>query len=268
MSRQKPIPSSNARKTVAFGRGSRVLGTLPPDVDECIWMRAHVVAYKICERNLDCERCPLDAALRGDAASRERSAQPRALDAGPVTYRLYPRDRRFGAGHTWVHASDGQPARVGIDAVVAWLIGEVGAVKLAPIDSWLDRGDTVATLLSDGVMIKIRTPISGRVLSHNQLLAGCPELVVAAPYGTGWLADLAVASDRQIRQRVDLMSGGQMEMLAQTNLHRFHRRVDSMLMAGRADVGSTMADGGAPVGDLRAMLGNAHYLELVQEIFT
>jgi hypothetical protein len=93
-------------------------------------------------------------------------------------------------------------------------------------------------------------------------------LAIAAPYGAGWLADLASAPERQARQRDDLMSGSQMEKLAQTNLFRFHRRVDAMLTAGQVSVGSTMADGGKPVGDVRAMLGSAHYLELVQEIFT
>jgi glycine cleavage system H protein len=262
--RTKSKSSSNVKETDA-GRSGRLLGTVPADADECVWMRAQVVSYKLCDRALDCESCPLDMALRGDTAGWQGSAQPGATAAGT---RLYPRDRRFSASHTWVHAPVDHPARVGIDAMLAWLVGEVGAVQLAPIDAWLDRGDTVATLVTDEVMIKIRTPISGRVLSRNDLLASCPDLVVAAPYGAGWLADLAAAPERQGRQQDDLMSGSQMEKLAQTDLHRFHRRVDSMLTVGRAEVGSTMADGGEPVGDARAMLGNAHYLQLVQEIFT
>jgi len=267
MTHKKHNASSHARNVVDCDRSKRELGTLPPDANECIWMRAHVIAYRLCERNFDCERCPLHAALRGNSARGEASAQPAARDAGPGAYRLYPRDRRFGACHTWVQASPDHPARIGIDALAAWLVGEIGEVQLAPIDSWLDRGDTVATLVSDGVMIKIRTPISGRVLAHNQLVAGCPDLVTAAPYGAGWLADLALAPERQLHERAELIGGSQMETLAQTSLLRFHRRVDSVLTAGRAEVGSTMADGGTPVDDVRAMLGSTRYLELLQEIF-
>ena len=268
MSHEKPGISSSAETNLPRVRDGQMLGTLPSGADECIWMRARVIAYRLCERKFDCESCPLDASLRGVAASRSSSMQPQAHDAGPGEYRLYPRDRRFGAGHTWVHVSLENPARVGIDAVLAWLIGEVEVAQLAPIDSWLDRGDTVATLRSDGAMIKIRTPISGRVLSHNDLLASCPELVVAAPYRGGWLADLAAAPERQAWQQYDLMTGGQMEKRAQTDLHRFHRRVDSVLNVGRPEVGNTMADGGEPAGDVRAMLGSGRFLELVREIFT
>jgi glycine cleavage system H protein len=268
MSYEKPSPARSARTDHPIGRAGRVLGTLPAGADACIWMRARVIAYKLCERKFACEQCLLDTALRGDTASPSRSEQSGAHEAGPGAYRLYPRDRRFGAGHTWVHVSSENPARVGIDAVLAWLVGEVELAQLAPTGAWLDRGDTIATLRSDGAMIKIRTPIPGRVLVHNDGLASCPELVVAAPYGAGWLADLDAAPERPSQQWEDLMTGGQMEKLAQTDLHRFHRRVDAALDAGRSEVGSTMADGGAPAGDLRAMLGSARFLDLVREIFT
>jgi hypothetical protein len=38
---------------------------------QCVWMQAGVVGYKLCDREFDCDRCPFDAALRGET-SRDR----------------------------------------------------------------------------------------------------------------------------------------------------------------------------------------------------
>ena len=34
----------------------------------CVWMRAGVIRFWLCDRDFDCEHCPLDAALRGRAS--------------------------------------------------------------------------------------------------------------------------------------------------------------------------------------------------------
>lgn len=34
---------------------------------QCVWMQAGVVGYKLCDRGFDCDLCPFDAALRGQA---------------------------------------------------------------------------------------------------------------------------------------------------------------------------------------------------------
>ena len=34
--------------------------------EPCLWMAAGVINYRLCDRQFDCDRCPLDAALRGD----------------------------------------------------------------------------------------------------------------------------------------------------------------------------------------------------------
>lgn len=35
--------------------------------EQCVWMQACVVGYKLCDREFDCDRCPFDAALSGEA---------------------------------------------------------------------------------------------------------------------------------------------------------------------------------------------------------
>ncbi len=62
---------------------------LPNTALPCVWMTAGLVSYKLCDRRLDCERCPFDAALRGRPLS-EPAAGPPARD----NRRIRPHPRR------------------------------------------------------------------------------------------------------------------------------------------------------------------------------
>ena len=229
-------------------------------------MRAGVLSYKLCDRGFDCEHCLLDTALHGGGAG---AAAPWAAgDWGPSGYRLFPQDRHFSPGHTWVREIGTTSLRVGVDALVTWLVAETTAVELPEVDTWLERGDAAATLAAKGGKLKIPAPISGRVSARNEVALSCPELIVSAPYGAGWLIEMAVDPARRGKQTSQLLCGPDMEKLSRAHLHNFHRRTDAMLAARPARVGATLADGGKANTDPRAMLGSPRYLKLVQELLT
>jgi glycine cleavage system H protein len=255
--RPNQLPRANNRPT---------LGTVPPEGDACVWMRAGVLSYKLCDRGFDCEHCLLDTALHGGGAGTSATWAPG--DWGPSGYRLFPHDRHFSPGHTWILESGPSSARLGVDALVTWLVSEVTAVELAATDTWLERGDVAATLFAKGGKLKIPAPISGRVQARNEVALGCPELVVSAPYGAGWLIDLAVEPARRGRQISQLLCGPDMEKLSRAHLHNFHRRTDAMLATRPARVGPTLADGGKVCADPRSMLGSPRYLKLVQDLLS
>lgn len=52
----------------------------------CVWMDAGVLTFKLCDRDFDCEHCPLDAALHGTSpapSARERQETGGGEDVGP-----------------------------------------------------------------------------------------------------------------------------------------------------------------------------------------
>ena len=63
----------------------------------CIWMTAGLVAYKLCDRDFDCEHCPLDAALRGDLRS-----LPHGVPLPSAYTATFPEDRLYSSGHLWL----------------------------------------------------------------------------------------------------------------------------------------------------------------------
>jgi glycine cleavage system H protein len=240
------------------------LGTIPPESDACVWMRAGVLAYRLCDLGFDCEHCLLDAALHGGGTGASLSWARGSWS--PSGYRLFPHDRRFSPGHTWVLDNDAGLVRIGVDALVAWLVSEVTRVELPPLGTSLERGDIAAKVFPVGGTLSIPAPLAGHVTARNEVALGCPELVASAPYGAGWLIELAVEPARQDRQPDPLLCGPDMEKLSRAHLHNFHRRMDAVLAARPGRVGPTLADGGEALADPRAMLGSPRYLKLVQEL--
>jgi glycine cleavage system H protein len=240
------------------------LGTVPPEGDACVWMRAGVLSYKLCDRDFDCEHCMLDAALHGGETG--TTAPWSRGDWGPTGYRLFPHDRHFSPNHTWVLDHGSKTARIGVDALVTWLVSEVTALELPACDARIERGDVIATLFAKGGKLEVHAPLPGRVAARNEVALGCPELVASAPYGAGWLVDLALEAGRQSKRTAHLLCGPDMEKVSRAHLHNFHRRTDALLAGRQTKVGPTLADGGEVNRDPRAMLGPPRYLKLVQEL--
>ena len=120
---------------------------LPDSARPCLWMSAGLLTYRLCDRDFDCERCPLDAALRrGDLLG---SRDHEALLAPNHDPSDFPEDRRYTAGHSWVQVVDGQDGgrlRFGLDTFAAAIIGRCSGVTWNLAGRSLACGDEVCRL--------------------------------------------------------------------------------------------------------------------------
>jgi glycine cleavage system H lipoate-binding protein len=239
-------------------------------VHPCLWMSAGLVSYKLCDRDFDCERCPLDAALGGE--SRPALSPPAGGDGAgsPTAPFLFPDDRRYGDGHTWAQrrepAGDGV-ARVGIDAFAAALAGPVRRLlPRTPPGARAEPGTLLAELELDAGTLPVASPVAGRLRAWNPRWddgpGGPPHAL--APYGDGWIAEL-VADDPSALDA--LTASGAAREGALLDLRRFRRRAAlHLLAADAAGAGATLPDGGQVLTDLRAILGPRRYLELLRDL--
>ncbi len=228
-------------------------GADPP----CIWMKAGLVAYKLCDRDLDCDGCPFDAAMSG--ATPRRTVAQRRRPAGELRD-----DRRYHPAHTWVQVRRGGRLRCGIDAFAAQLLIGLEGVILPAVGSQLWQDRTGAWIAIGGTdLVALRTPVSGKVLRQNERLRAWPALAAAAPYDDGWLLEVAPGADSQ--EDRGLLSAD--EMAQHTDLRRRALREKlTRLAPPQAQLGPTLPDGGEPAADLRALLGRRRYLELVRSL--
>lgn len=242
---------------------------MSPEPQPCVWMTAGLLRYRLCDRDFDCDRCPLDAALRGAAPPAARNAPPNGGPAlpepGPVTF---PEGRRYGDGHTWAGApagEDGGRVRVGLDALAAALLGPPAELRFGRRDEPVERGQPVCELVLRAGALPLGAPVPGRLLEGNHALESTPHLLLESPYDDGWLLEMAVEEGAL----EGLLDAGEARRRSAHDLRRFRRRIALHVLAdggGTDGLGPTLPDGGELVTDLRGLLGPRRYLELLREM--
>ena len=228
----------------------------------CIWMSAGLLSYKLCDRDFECEHCPLDAALRGQVLDAPRHAS--LLSVSEVTT-SFPEDRLYSPGHSWVRSlrtSDEQLVRFGLDAFAATIIGHCCDIFCPNVCHERAQGEVLCEIdLGLGVLF-VNAPIGAAMVAKNVRLQRDPNQLVKAPYGDGWIADLRVQDPSQLRS---LSSAHDARDQTKMDLRRFRRRVALQLLADTQGIGPCLPDGGE-LADLRQILAGPAYLNLIREL--
>ena len=236
---------------------------VPHDAQPCVWMSAGLLTYRLCDREFDCENCSLDAALRGEPLVR---ADRVALSEPGARVRVFPDDRRYSTGHTWVQTLGENRSgilRLGLDAFAAAIIGRASEVDWDVSGRMLERSERACQIDLDLGMLPLGAPVAGRVVRGNPALQDDPGQVVTAPYEDGWILELA-SRDRTDAQ--ELLSADVARDRMRLDLQRFRRRVALYLLSDASAVGPSLSDGGELLVGLREMLGGSRYLELLREL--
>ncbi|MFC9557370.1 glycine cleavage system protein GcvH [Rhodococcus sp. NPDC056960] len=103
-----------------------------------------------------------------------------------------PADRRYTAEHEWVERTGPTTVRVGITDFAQSQLGDVVFVQLPAVDEDVTAGESFGEVESTKSVSDIYAPLTAKVVAANADLDGNPELVNSAPYGQGWLVELAV----------------------------------------------------------------------------
>jgi len=258
-------------------------------VQPCIWMTAGLVAYKLCDRDFDCEHCPLDAALRGELRS-----SPQGVPLPSAYTATFPEDRVYSSGHLWLQQwrqgteeAGKRVSRLGVDSFAAALLGSCHELRGASPGTALAAGQTCCELDLGCGGLPLATPVAGVMGAVNPLLEEDPELVSTAPYGEGWLVEVISGNPRTPGAEVVSEVGeaessegageerfgfsGLFEAEAarertRLDLRHFRRKVALHMLTDSALLGPTLADGGARLTDLRQMLGERHWLGILREL--
>jgi glycine cleavage system H protein len=101
-----------------------------------------------------------------------------------------PEGLRYTAEHEWVAPADPGPVRVGITDFAQDALGDIVYVQLPDIGTQVKAGESFGEVESTKSVSEIYAPISGTVVTRNDLLGDTPELINSDPYGEGWLVEI------------------------------------------------------------------------------
>ena len=263
---------------------------VPVGESPCVWTLAGVLTCWLCDRDLECEGCPLDAALRhaatrgiGPGTSRsigpatgsasEAGERRETQDAAPATSEgpWVCRDQTgpgleehwselpplapghvYARAHTWVHAEDNGRARIGLDPFAARIVGPLRCVILAPVGTRLRKGHPCAWLDQHGGTLTVLAPISGQIVACNEALGRRTDFALRDPLQSEWL--LALQPFRLRAETRDLLEAPAFAPLVDEDLVAWQGALRLKLEA--PSLGKTMADGGVAVRNLKELLGS------------
>jgi glycine cleavage system H protein len=236
---------------------------IPEHEEPCVWMVGGLLTFKLCDRDFDCEHCPLDAALRGTQLAPRSGAieTPVAPDAPPTSE--IRDDRRYHPIYGWVSAEAEGRLRWGIDAVTARILDRITSFVLPTVGADLVQGQTACWAMDDGELVPLRAPVSGTVARINPAVQRDPALATRSPYDLGWLIE--VDAPDGIGAEGGLCGAAERREEAARQLARIHRAVMSHLHMGQG-LGTTAQDGGEHLTDLRRVLGRSRYHRLVRSV--
>lgn len=121
---------------------------------------------------------------------RRRRRVPAPLQLNPMRAPLLPHGLFLDPAHGWVRLHSDGTLRVGIDDFLAEALGRIDEIQLPPAGSSVARGEPLMTLRVGQRRLSVPAPATGEVRSLNLEAVNCPGLVLADPYGLGWLVGI------------------------------------------------------------------------------
>jgi len=220
-------------------------------------MTAGILSYQLCDRELGCDQCPLDAALKMHFSRRRHDAHTGEPE--------HPEHVSYSRNHCWIALPEDGRARVGVEPGLAAALRSPKAVVLPALSEKIRHGEWCAWVVLEGGTFPLRAPLSGTITAVNTQLSEQPSALSTSPYQEGWLFEVEVKADERVRAH--LMGPRDAERLFASDARRFRNRLKGYIDNSAAGVGATLHDGGEFVGDAAAILGGKRYIEIIREVF-
>ncbi len=239
---------------------------VPASEQKCVWMTAGILSYQLCDRQFDCDHCPLDSALRTFPlrATATEGSSPAAAPASAQRKNLLP-GFLYSRKHCWMKAGDATDVRVGLEPMLASLTRGAKTVVLPSVGDQVQAGKTCAWIVLEGGTFPIVSPLDGQVTRTNAALVDQAHDIRDDPYGRGWLFDVSTEVD--LFNLSFLYRMGEADRYYCEDEKKFLALVSAEEKKHRTTTGATLADGGQPVQDVSSMLGPDKFFGLLMKVF-
>ncbi|RHW36568.1 glycine cleavage system protein GcvH [Lysinibacillus yapensis] len=104
----------------------------------------------------------------------------------------------YSKEHEWVLQLDGNRVRIGISDFAQEALGDIVFVENPEIDAEISANEAVGTIESVKAVSEIFTPLSGTVVSVNDVLEDAPETINEEPFEAGWLFELEMSNPEEL----------------------------------------------------------------------
>lgn len=111
-----------------------------------------------------------------------------------------PDQLRYRESHEWIDPSSGA---VGITDHAQHELTDVVFVELPKVGRMIKAGEQVAVVESVKAANDIYSPVSGEIVAINDELADDPSILNSDPYGEGWIFEIRVDDESELKDLLD-----------------------------------------------------------------
>ena len=239
---------------------------IPAGELRCVWMTAGVLAYRLCDRTLDCDDCPLDAAITRRFPSRIPGLdEEHAIPASTTLQQIPEEGYRYSRNHLWGCYIDDGRVRFGIEAGLSQALLTVKAIVFPSPEQHVLRGQSFVWLVMDGGTLPLEAPLDGIVRRINHDLVAKPHMLCLDPFGGGWLCELDLDTPDEVTK--DLYAADDARPKFAADRKRFLASLNRAMRGKRRAAGPAQADGGEMLQNLCEVLGPSRYFAIVREAY-
>lgn len=252
---------------------------VPQNSNKCVWMEAGIISYKICDRNFECETCPLDLGIRGEKSQGLNHADSKIQGSGEsntnknliatkpdssferlLKFKLDER-RYVNPGHSWIKVLNQNQVKIGIDDIVATAFGAIDEVILPLQGEKVRRGASCGQVIQFEHIFSVVSPVGGSVLEINEELIKFPNQLTLDPLNKGWM--LIIKPDDLEEDIKYCRSGDALMSWYLKEFKWFECHLATGFNQQCAQVGVTLTDGGEISRNLRNYLPKDQYRQMI-----
>lgn len=236
---------------------------VPPQY-RCVWMSAGLLSYQLCDKDFNCEDCPLDKAMNmhfiGQRDTEEGRTRSLPVDPAPGEQRY-----AYSRNHCWILTLADNVVRVGIEPMLASLLGSPREIVLPRAGEPLLLDKFTCWIVVDDDAFPLASPISGTTLRTNEALRSDPQFISTHPLTDGWIFEARLLAG-QPKQRT-LLPKEDAETKYASDFSHFNESLTTALEPASVGVGMTLQDGGPFLQSVVQMVGSKTYLSLLHLAF-
>ncbi len=109
----------------------------------------------------------------------------------------YPENFRYTKEHEWILV-EGDTGTVGITDHAQKELGDIVYVDLPKPGAAVEAGKALGSVESVKAVSDIYSPVSGEVVSVNEMLATAPEKLNEDPHGAAWLVKIRLSNPSEV----------------------------------------------------------------------
>ena len=109
---------------------------------------------------------------------------------------------KYTNSHEWLKIDD-KIAKVGITDHAQSELTDIVFVELPEVGKEVKKGEELCVVESVKSVSEIYAPVTGRIANINKNLEDAPETINESPYDEGWLVEIEIEDESEIKKLLD-----------------------------------------------------------------